>query len=142
MAYREAAGCSANNRMEVSARKLPLIPPTRLGPGYSKESLVSVTMNNVNPRPRLFFGGQISRLPPGATRSFSPAVEDTIRLWPTSFIPSHSGRWKQLRQRSSRASGSKREQGPPIVCFCVLARYSVWVYRSLSPCWETERLFC
>lgn len=74
MAYREAAGCSANNRMEVSARKLPLIPPTRLGPGYSKESLVSVTMNNVNPRPRLFFGGQISRLPPGATRSFSPAV--------------------------------------------------------------------
>lgn len=50
MAYREAAGCSANNRMEVSARKLPLIPPTRLRPAYSKGSLVSVTMNNVNPR--------------------------------------------------------------------------------------------
>lgn len=57
MAYREAAGCSANNRMEVSARKLPLIPPTRLRPAYSKGSLVSVTVNNVNPRTGAVFSG-------------------------------------------------------------------------------------
>lgn len=59
--------------MEVSARKLPLIPPTRLCPSYSKDSLVSVTANNVYPRPRLFFfSEEISRLPPGCYAQFLP----------------------------------------------------------------------
>lgn len=58
--------------MEVSARKLPLVPPTRLCPGYSKESLDSVTANNVNPRLRLFFRGANIAFTSGCYAQFLP----------------------------------------------------------------------
>lgn len=50
-------------------------------------------MDHVNQKPIFFlFNGGISCLAPGATHAFSPlpspAVEDTVRLWRTSSVPS------------------------------------------------------
>lgn len=84
--------------MEVSARKQTLIPPHKYS-GYNTKSRVSVTGDSTKPP----LGAVLNKYHIFTDRSFIQFLPrcrgQDIRLWPTSSVPCHSGRYVSLPQR-------------------------------------------
>lgn len=75
-----------------------------------------MTAAHVNQKPNLcfFFPRRgISRLPLGATHAFSPALEDTVRLWRTSSVPSHSVGGSSYHKGATERMAWSGSRGPP-----------------------------
>lgn len=49
----------------------------------------------------------------GATHAFSPAVEDTVRLWRTSSVPSHSVGGSSYHKGATERTACSGSRGPP-----------------------------